>query len=330
MRGSLSKTVCHRTARWISAALVAIAALTLLAPASAERPKGSRGNPIRVGSIRITGFAPSYLLQEMGARNGVYFEVIDFPRTTERLAALLRGDIDLAFVGWTGLITLVAKGDPLVAVAGAFNGGYTLTVGANSGIQTLTDLKGKKIAYSIGSNAELHLYSQLELAGLSVRDVDAVHMSFPDMPLALARGDIHACFCSEPHSSIAIHQGFGRLLKYPYDTPIRDLNGVLVTTRRFLQTNRRAVKATLLWTVLATDYLNTFYERYLQVGKDLFKQPDPIVELALKNTRLTYAIDMDAVRAMARWQMRLGQIPFVPDAARFVDVLVLQEVLSGR
>ncbi len=331
MRGSWSKTVCRHSTRWIGAALAATAALALMAaPVLAGAPKGSRDNPIRIGSLRITGFAPSYLLQEMGARNGVYFDVIDFPRTTERLAALLRGDIDLAFAGWTGLITLVAKGDPVVAVAGAFNGGYTLTVGANSGIQALADLKGKKIAYSIGSNAELHLYSQLELAGLSVRDVDAVHMSFPDMPLALARGDIDACFCSEPQSSIAIHQGFGRLLKYPYDTPVRDLNGVLVTTRRFLQENRQAVKATLLWTVLATDYLNTFYGRYLQVGKDLFKQPDPIVELALKNTRLTYAVDVDAVRAMAQWQMRLGQIPSVPDVARFVDVSVLEEVLSGR
>lgn len=293
-------------------------------------PKGSKENPIRVGSIRITGFAPSYLLNEFGNRMGVYFDVIDFPRTTERLAALLRGDIDVAFAGWTGLIQLAAEGDPLVAISGAFNGGYTLTVGRQSGIRTLQDLRGKRIAYSIGSNAELHLYSQLEKAGLTIKDVEALHMGFPEMPLALARGNIDACFCSEPQSSIVITQGSGVLLKYPYDGPAGALNGVVITTRRFLQENRDAAKALLRVQVLATDYLNTFGDAYLEVGREMFKQPDPVVELALRNTVLTYSVDTAAVDATADLMLRLGQIRSKPDVHSFVDLSLLREVLTGR
>lgn len=307
-----------------------LASLPGTALAAQAAPKGTRDNPIRVGAIRITGFAPAYLLNEIGNRMGVYFNVIDFPRTTERLAALLRGDIDVAFAGWTGLIQLVAQGDPLVAVSGAFNGGYTLTVSPRSGIKALEDLKGKRIAYSIGSNAELHLHAQLDKAGLTIKDVTAVHMGFPEMPVALSRGDIDACFCSEPQSSIVITQGNGILLKYPYDTAFGSLNGVVITTRRFLQENREAVKALLRVQVMATDYLNTFADAYQAVGRDMFKQPDPVVNLALRNTILSYSIDTAAADAMADLMLRLGQIRSKPDVQKYIDLSPLREVLTGR
>lgn len=315
---------------WQVAALAVVFACTLSISALAVQAKGSRENPIRVGSLRIVGFAPSYLLPEMGTRLGVAFRVLDFPRTTERLAALLRGDIDIAFAGWNGLILMAERGDPVVAIANAFNGGYALVVRADSGIHRVEDLKGKRVAHSIGSNAELHLYSQLKLAGLQPGDVQAVHMGFPEMPLALARGDIDACFCSEPHASIAIHQGFGRLLKYPYDAGYRDINGVVVTTRRFLTGNRVAVKATVRAFVMATDMLKDNPDHYLQVGREMFRQPDPVVQLALKNTKLDYSVDISAVKAMMEWQLRLGLIKRKPRPDHWVDLSILREVLAQR
>lgn len=299
-------------------------------PSFAVQTKGSRQNPIKVGSLRITGFAPSYLLPEIGARQGVTFVVIDFPRTTERLAALLRGDIDIAFAGWYGLALMAAKGDPVVAIANAFDGGYTLLVRADAGIQSVKDLKGKRIAYSIGSNAELHLYSQIKLAGLQPADVTAVHMGFSEMPLALARGDVDACFCSEPQSSLAIHQGFARLLKYPYDAGYKDINGVVVTTRRFVADNRPAVKAMLRAFVTATDTLKGDPTHYLEYGRAMFRQPDPVVRLALENTRLNYLVDIPAVEAMAEWLLRLGHIKRKPRSAQWIDLSILKEVLAER
>jgi NitT/TauT family transport system substrate-binding protein len=314
--------------------LGATLALALLVPLGtfgfSAPPKGSRENPIRVGSLRITGFAASYLLPELGKQQGLYLEVIDFPRTTERLAALLRGDIDIAFAGWNGTILLAARGDPIVAIASSFDGGYTLTVRTDSGIRDVKELKGKRVAHSIGSNAELHLYSQLKLAGLEPRDVNAVHMGFAEMPIALARGDIDACFCSEPQSSIAIYQGFGTLLKYPYDAGYKKINGVVVTTRHFLQDQREAVRAFLRVFVRGTDTLKQNPQRFFEMAKELFKQPDPIVSMALKNTVLNYRIDTQAVMAMAEWQLRLGQIQRKPPLQTFIDTRVLSEVLKER
>ncbi len=329
MKG-LTASLYGRTARWHVVALAVLLISTLSIPGLAAQAKGSRANPIKVGSLRIMGFAPSYLLPEIGARQGVTFEILDFPRTTERLAALLRGDIDIAFAGWNGLILMAEKDDPVVAIANAFDGGYTLTVRADSGIHSVKDLKGKRIAYSIGSNAELHLYSQIKLAGLQPRDVQAVHMGFPEMPLALARGDIDACFCSEPHSSIAIHQGFGRLLKYPYDAGYKSINGVVVTTRRFLTENRPAVKAMLRAFVIATDMLKNDAVRYQEVGRAMFRQPDAVVQMALKNTVLSYSVDVKAVEAMMEWQLRLGQIKKKPRLDQWMDLSVLKEVLAER
>lgn len=310
--------------------LVPLLLLALAIPVTAQAPKGSPANPLRVGSIQIAGFAPVYMLEEIGARQGVSIEILDFTGTAERLAALLRGDIDLAFAGWTGLISLAAQGDPVVALAGAFTGGYTLTVRSDGPIQSVEDLRGKKVAYRIGSNAELYLLSQLEMAGLSLNDVEAVHMDFPQMPLALARGDIDAFFGSEPHSSIAIHDGYGRLLKYPYDVSFGGLNGVLVATRSFVEQHPEAVKTFLRLFVSATDYLNTFPDAYLETGMAMFQQERPVVELALKNNTLSYAVDTEAVEALVDWQLRIGAIEHSPDVTSFVDLSFLAEALTGR
>jgi len=322
-----------RPVRIMTAIVIAVVSLLLGAGASsgtAQLPKGSAGNPIRVGSLRIVGFAPSYLLPELGRQRGVYFEVIDFPRTTERLAALLRGDIDAAFAGWNGTILLAAKGEPVVAVSGSFNGGYSLLVRAESPIREVKDLRGKRVAHSIGSNAEIMLYSQLKLAGLEPRDVQAVHMGFPEMPIALARGDIDACFCSEPHGSIAIERGFARLLKYPYDAGFGDINGNLVVTREMLRSRPEVVEALLRVFVEAVDNLNKDQQRLFEVGKELFKQPDAVVMRALRNTRLDYRINARAVEAMAEWLLRLGQIQRKPPLAAFVDTRLLNRVIGER
>lgn len=291
--------------------------------------KGSEENPIRIGSIKITGFAPAYEIPEIAKRHGWHVEVLDFPSSSQRAAALLRGEIDIAMLGWTATVSLAAEGEPVVAIANAFGGGQAIVAKTNSGIEEVADLKGKTVATLKGSMNEMHLLSQLEEAGVDAREVNIVHMNLEDMPIALARGDIDAMVGGEPMSSQAIVKGFGKLVKYPYDTSLGNINANMATTRSFLADNQEAVEVVLRAFVESTNALKSDHSRLLQIAKELFKADDEIAEMALKNTYLDYEVDMQAVQAMIDWQHKLGSIESKPSPDEFVDLSILNSITGN-
>jgi sulfonate transport system substrate-binding protein len=67
-----------------------------------------------------------------------------------------------------------------------------------AGIRTAADLRGRRIATVPDTTAHYCLAKTLRSAGLSERDVAVVAMTPPDMPAALARGDVDAVSIWEP------------------------------------------------------------------------------------------------------------------------------------
>ena len=56
------------------------------------------------------------------------------------------------------------------------------------------------------------------MEGLSVRDIVPVRISFSEMHIALARGDIDAYVGAEPAPGVSLSSGVGQLVEYPYGT----------------------------------------------------------------------------------------------------------------
>ena len=81
---------------------------------------------------------------------------------------------------------------------------YHIVARRSSGIQKAADLRGKKIATSLNSSAHFYIVKTLREAGLAETDVTVVGMSPPDMPAALARGDVDAVSIWEPAAQKSI------------------------------------------------------------------------------------------------------------------------------
>lgn len=75
---------------------------------------------------------------------------------------------------------------------------YRIVARRSAGIRTAADLRGKKIATQLNSSAHFSIVKTLRSAGLSEKDVTVVGMLPPDMPAALARGDVDAVSIWEP------------------------------------------------------------------------------------------------------------------------------------
>src|SRR5262249_47535550 len=67
-----------------------------------------------------------------------------------------------------------------------------------AGIRTAADLRGKRIATALNTSANFYLVKILQTAGLAEKDVTVVGMAPPEMPKAIARGDVDAVSIWEP------------------------------------------------------------------------------------------------------------------------------------
>lgn len=110
------------------------------------------------------------------------------------LEALNAGEIDLGSTGDTPPIFAQAAGVPLIYVASrTSNGaGSAIIVSADSPIQSITQLRGKKVAFTKASSAHLLLIRTLEKFGLTYSDIDPVFLQPPEARAALQSNSIDA------------------------------------------------------------------------------------------------------------------------------------------
>jgi NitT/TauT family transport system substrate-binding protein len=131
----------------------------------------------------------------------VEFEWFDYVASLDAFAA---GQLDA--VGMTNGDTLVigATGaKSIMFMATDFSNGNDMIV-ARPGIDSVEDLKGKKIGVEVGFVGHLMLLDALEKVGLSESDVELVNVPTNSTPQVLASGDVDAIVAWQPSSGQAI------------------------------------------------------------------------------------------------------------------------------
>jgi len=144
-------------------------------------------------------------LEQRLAPLGVTIKWIEFSAGPVQLEALGVGSIDFGDVGEAPPIFSQAAGSPLVYVAATVprTALEAVLVPAGSGIKTVADLKGKKIAFNKGSNVHYFLVKLLEKAGLRYTDVTPIFLSPADARAAFETGAVDAWVIWEPYLAAA-------------------------------------------------------------------------------------------------------------------------------
>lgn len=109
-------------------------------------------------------------------------------------------DLEVGIGGDMPAIRVVAGGD--TTVISIIQEGPVSIVSRD--IREVKDLKGKKIAYALGSNAHFYLLNTLNKNGIGLRDVDLVKLDIVHMADALHERKIDAFSVWEPTVSMAI------------------------------------------------------------------------------------------------------------------------------
>ena len=152
--------------------------------------------------------------QKQYEAQGLTVETVQFNNGGDLMTAMASGDVDVGYVGITPVLSSIEKGVPVKVVSGAQTEGSGVVVGKDSGIKSLADLKGKKIGTPGAATIQNMIITYgLNQSGVSVDDVELVSMKAAQMNDALKAGQIDAMICWEPFSSIAVKNGYGKLLE---------------------------------------------------------------------------------------------------------------------
>src|SRR4029078_9527289 len=97
-----------------------------------------------------------------------------------------------------------------VAYSGASN---SIMIAKNSGIKSVADLKGKKVASECGTGSDYTFRTKvLPKFGLKPEDLQLVNAKYGDHVAALASGSVEAFVGTEPFPAVAAGEGIAQLL----------------------------------------------------------------------------------------------------------------------
>ncbi|HZY20761.1 MAG TPA: sulfonate ABC transporter substrate-binding protein [Ramlibacter sp.] len=153
-------------------------------------------------------------LEKRLAPLGVSLKWIEFTAGPVQLEALNVGSIDFGDVGEAPPIFAQAAGAPLAYVAATVPRPRTegVLVPKGSGLRSVPELRGRKIALNKGSNVHYFLVKLLEKHGLRYADVQPVFLPPADARAAFEKGSVDAWVIWDPFFAAAEKTLDARLL----------------------------------------------------------------------------------------------------------------------
>lgn len=194
--------------------------------------------------------------ENLFVKNGLNIESLKFSAGPAYFPAFGSKSIDVGFMGTPPAVVGIAQGVPMkiFAVENYAPGSEALVARPGSGINTLKDMKGKKIATARGSSGDYALQTALSKVGLSISDITFLDLAVTALMPAFNRGDIDAGWYWEPWQGNMIAAGGHQVV----DDGQVGLHGgiVWIAQSDWLPANGDAVHRLLAAIDQATDVIN--------------------------------------------------------------------------
>ncbi|CAM3048254.1 sulfonate ABC transporter substrate-binding protein [Janthinobacterium lividum] len=207
----------QRLSRRTTLGLLFAAAAGVMAAGMPAAAQAQAKGEVRIGYQKygtLTLLKGRGTLEKRLAEQGVGVKWTEFPAGPVLLEGLNVGSIDFGTVGEAPPIFAQAAGANLVYVGNepASPASEAIVVPKGSGLRTLADLKGKKIALNKGSNVHYLLLKALEKAGVAYADIQPVFLPPADARAAFERGSVDAWAIWDPFLAAAEKQLGARVL----------------------------------------------------------------------------------------------------------------------
>ena len=250
--------------------------------------------------IPIVGLEEKIFEKGIGEEKQIETKLFDSgPQVIE---SIFSGSIDIAYVGPGPIINgfLKSDGKDIKILSGAASGGASFIIQPNSGLESLENFDGKRIASpQISNSQDVSLRHYLESHGLKSVEkggtVFVLNISNPDIYTLFAKGDIDGAWVPEPWATILVQELDGiRLFNEEKLWPNEEFASVLLIVRtEYLENNPETVQKwveshekTVTWINSYPDKSKSLFSSFLidYMGKSL---PTKIIDESFSNITIT-------------------------------------------
>ena len=178
---------------------------TLLAGGMLFSSLASAAEPLKIGYSDWPGWVAYEIAIEKGwfKEEGVdvIFEWFDYVASMDAFAA---GKLDgVGMTNGDALVTGSTGAKSVMILMNDYSNGNDMVIG-KPGINSIKDLKGKKVGVEVGFVSHLLLLNALEKNGMTETDVELVNAPTNETPQVLASGEVDAIVAWQPSSGQAL------------------------------------------------------------------------------------------------------------------------------
>ena len=285
--------------------------------------------------IRVAFFPSiSHVVPIVGIENDIFQEnltqqkIIEpkiFDSGPQVIESLFSNSIDLAYVGPGPVINgfLKSDGRDLKILAGAANGGASFIIQKNSGLDSIDNFHGKRIASpQISNTQDVSLRHYLSTNGLNPVEkggtVFVLNISNPDIYTLFAKGEIDGAWVPEPWATILVEELDGiRLFNENQFWPEKQFSSVLLIgrtdfidnnpeiVRKWIESNDKTVqwinsnpgKAKMIYNQFMQDYMGKTFSK--KIIDESFSNLE-ITSIPIENSVITFAERSDLLGYLGR------------------------------
>jgi NitT/TauT family transport system substrate-binding protein len=229
--------------------------------------------------------------------------------------AVVSGEYQFGFSNVASLLVANSQGLPLKIVApGNFSTGDPESdIGAvltmpDSGIESPADLAGKNVAVNTLNNiGDVTVSEVVEQAGGDPEEISFVEMGFPDMPAALAGGQVDAAWILEPFRTIAMDQGAEVVTHNFADVDPEMMIAAYFTTAEYAESEPEIYES---FTAGMKESL-TFAEENPDAARAIlstYTEIDPAVQEKMVMPRFSPEVNADSVQQLADLALKYGLV----------------------
>ena len=311
------------TRRLVIAGLAAASVAFAATNAQAQAPKEIRVDFATYNPVSLV-LKERGILEKALASEGVSVRWVQSAGSNKALEFLNAGSLD--FGSTAGAAALIGKinGNPIKSIYVYSRPEWiALVTGAKSEITKVSDLKGKRVAVTRGTDPHIFLVRALAEAKLTEKDVRLVLLQHADGRLALERGDVDAWAGLDPLMAAAEIESGAKLF---HRKAADNTWGVLNVREAFATENPALVRKVIAAYEEARAYALANPAELRKTLIDYTKLSDAVIERQLTRTELTHSTIGDAqaqtILAAGLALKEAGVLPAATDVKAVVDALL--------
>ena len=298
-----------------------ILAASLAAPFVSRAARADDPKIVRMGVMPLIHSITPYFYERF-VPAGTKIEIVSFESPTDGKNAVVTKSVDFGTFGVAAATIGSVAHEPVIIIGSACDKGMAIVARKDSTIEKLADLRGKRVAIWPGSTQEVFVRERLRMEGMKLSDLEPVRVSFSEMHAALARGDVEAYVGAEPGPGVSLSTGVGKIVEYPYSTPMGSLNMILATHKDTARDKPELARMMVSLQRQASEYAMGDKAAMVDMTVKRLGQKRDAIELSVANVELNWRMTdamIDRTKTYAQQMLEMKQIKALPDFATFLD-----------